>query len=207
MTAHHAGGTVLICLYRVSGLNSKIAGAYSRKTTLTHACPHGGCAISTGPGSLLGTKEPLAGQVADVLIGGVLGRVKTYSVTVCSHGTDILVPGKLVITVLVELASKGTELVLQVGSVAELPGAELMADSRTELGSDSRTKLGTDPSAVVAGGKGPVGNLGGDTLGDITDNIDILAQAVAELLNGLKLLGGHAFVLLQTLELSGIVGF
>lgn len=84
MTAHHAGRTVLSCLYRVSGLNSKITGAYFRIATWTYTCPHGSCAISE-PGALLGTKDTLVGQVADVLIGGVLGRVKTKSVTVCRH--------------------------------------------------------------------------------------------------------------------------
>lgn len=104
-----------------------------------------------------------------------------------------------------ELTSKGAELVLHVGSMAKLPGAKLGADPTAKLRAHPCAKLGTDSGAVLASGKRPVGHLGRDILGNIADDVDILAQAVTEMLNGLELLGGNAFILLQALELSSIV--
>ena len=69
MTAHHAGRTVLSCLYRVSGLNSKITGAYFRIAIGPIPVPMVAAPIRAR--ALLGTKDTLVGQVADVLIGGV----------------------------------------------------------------------------------------------------------------------------------------
>lgn len=71
MATHHTCRTVLVSLYGVRGLNSEIAGAHSRKTGLADACSHCTCPVSADV--LRRTQAALVGQVADVLVGGIIG--------------------------------------------------------------------------------------------------------------------------------------
>ena len=144
-----------------------------------------------------GTEHSLVGHIAEILIRGVLVVVKlTCAVAICSHAADLLVPGEFIVAIAGELRAKSPELSTAEPRSGAGCGAYLAAQGGGAVHAGSE----------LSGSNGPVDHLSAQLLRHVADHADILVQAVADLLDRLQLLGGHHFILLNTLQLLGVIG-
>ena len=166
---------------RACRLHAKTSGRHFSKARWAGACTHCAGAKSAGTDIAWRAQHPLTGHAAKLLVGNIIRCGETEAVTVGRRSANLLVSCKLIIAIADWLGKWAI-----IGSAVH--AWAYAGDSGAEPVHGAHTKLTTSHRAGH--------HLRGYLLGHIAYYIYILAQAVAKLLDCLKLLGSDGLILL-----------